>query len=70
MKLYIEDKLHEFTEEQLNYMYLDEGNEAVIYRKGNQVLKVYKDYYFQEKCFIQLVKKLKVIPQNSLKDIF
>lgn len=49
MKIYIGDKLHEFSEEQLEYMYLDEGNEGIVYRYKEKAIKIYKDYCFKER---------------------
>ena len=43
MQIYIGSKEYNFTYEQLCYMYLDEGNEAILYRLGNKVLKIYRN---------------------------
>lgn len=60
MKIYIGDKLYEFTEDELAFMYLDEGNEGIIYHKGEQVIKIYKDFCsktrLDEETTIQLTK--------------
>lgn len=44
MRLLIGEKLVEFSDEQLDYMYIDEGTEAEVYKFGNSVLKVYKPF--------------------------
>ncbi len=49
MKIYIGDKLYEFTDEELDYMYIDEGNEAIVYRKNDKALKIYKEYCYKDR---------------------
>lgn len=44
MKLLIGDKEVEFTKKQLDEMYIDEGNEAEVFRYQDEVLKIYKDH--------------------------
>lgn len=60
MKFYIGDKLYEFTEDELAFMYLDEGNEGIIYQKGKAAIKIYNDYCaktrLDEETTIQLTK--------------
>ena len=48
MRLFIGDKLVEFNTSDLDKMYINEGNEGIVYRYDNQALKVYKEE--QEKC--------------------
>lgn len=43
LKIYFDDELLEFNEEELDYMYIDEGAEAIVYKYGNDALKVYRD---------------------------
>ena len=43
MQIFIEKKQYNFSTEQLYDMYIDEGNEATIYRHGAEVLKIYKN---------------------------
>lgn len=44
VKLFIGDQEVEFTEEDLDYMFIDEGAEAEVFKYGDEVLKIYKDY--------------------------
>ncbi len=50
MKLKLGDKLLELTEEDLDYMYVDEGMEGTIYRWGNRALKIHDK--FPQKAFL------------------
>ena len=44
MKILLKDELLEFSDDDLNYMYLGEGEEAEVYKYGREVLKIYKKY--------------------------
>lgn len=44
MRLLIGEKLVEFSDDQLDYMYIDEGKEAEVFKFGNSALKVYKEF--------------------------
>lgn len=47
LKIYFDGKLLEFDEDMLDYMYLDEGAEGIVYRYGNDVIKIYKNSCFR-----------------------
>ncbi len=44
MQLIINNKIYSFTDEELNYRYIDEGEEATIYYCNKKALKIYKNY--------------------------
>ena len=44
MKYYIGNKVYDFSEEELDRYYLDEGTEATCYKMGDTVLKIHHDY--------------------------
>ncbi len=58
MTIYIGKKEYNFTPEQLNSMYLDEGYEANVYRLGNIILKIYKDKKVKARLDYETAKKL------------
>ena len=49
MRILLGDKLLEFTDLELDYMYLDEGNESVVFKYGNDALKIYKEFCHKER---------------------
>lgn len=61
MTIYIADKKYNFTEEELDYMYIDEGQEANIYRLGDIILKIYKENSPKAKLNYKVAKKLSKI---------
>ena len=42
MKIFVGDELLEFSAEELKYMYVDHGKEAMVFRYKDEALKVYK----------------------------
>lgn len=44
MRLYVGDDILDFSDDELNDRYIDEGLEAKVYDYGDEVLKIYKDY--------------------------
>lgn len=77
MKLYIGEKLVEFSEKELNKMYVDEGYEAVVYKYGEDALKIYKSYCYKERLndegvtllsqYSSLTKRI-LLPKDSIYD--
>ena len=65
MKVYIGNKEYNFSQEQLDYMYLDEGMEATIYRLDSKVLKIYKDYSQKERLDYDEAAILSKIPAKK-----
>ena len=66
MKILLGDKLLEFTDEELDYMYLGEGNEAVVFKYGNDALKIYKDYCQKERLAEEDVLRLSGITTERI----
>lgn len=66
MRILLGDKLLEFTEEELDYMYLDEGNESEVYRYGDVVLKIYKPYCIKDRLCEEDVLKLSRISTKRI----
>lgn len=44
MKYFIGNKVYDFSEEELNRFYLDEGTEATCYKLGDTVLKIHHEF--------------------------
>lgn len=62
MRILLGEELLEFDEEQLDYMYLDEGNESEVFRYGDSALKIYKKYCPKERLSLDEVIELSKIP--------
>ena len=62
MRILLGEELLEFDEEQLDYMYIDEGNESEVYRYGDTALKIYKPYCPKERLSLDEVVELSKIP--------
>lgn len=58
MLVYIGNECFDFDEDDLEYMYIDEGDEALVYRHGMQALKIYRDYCYKPKLDESNTKKL------------
>ena len=43
MRLFIDDVVYEFTQEELDYMYIGEGVESNVYRLNDEVFKIHKN---------------------------
>ena len=72
MKFYIEKKDYSFTEDELNFMYLNEGNEAFIFRLGSDVLKIYKPFSRKDRLdnetayFLSKIETKRILLPKSL----
>ena len=44
MRILVGDELLEFSEDELDARYINEGCESIVYQYGNEVLKIYKRY--------------------------
>ena len=64
--LFINNKLYEFSESNLNDMYLDEGKEGVIYQYKGYVLKIYHPRIRKARLSENDVLKLIEIQKNKL----
>lgn len=49
MLVYIGNECFDFDEDDLYCMYVDDGDEAFVYRHGMQALKIYRDYCCKQK---------------------
>ena len=49
LKIYYKDEFLEFIEDELDYMYLDEGAEGIVYKYGKDAIKIYKDFCFRSR---------------------
>ena len=65
MHIYIGEQEYFFTQEELDYMYLDEGCEAKVYRFGSEVLKIYKPYPGKAFLNYETANILSKIPTTS-----
>ena len=66
MRILLGDELLEFDQETLDYMFLDEGNESEVFRYGDSVLKIYKDYCVKERLGEEDVIYLSKIPTKRI----
>lgn len=66
MRILLGDKLLEFTDEELDYMYLDEGNESEVFRYHDSALKIYKEFCFKERLTEEDVLGLIGIPTKRI----
>lgn len=67
MKLYINDELYEFTENDLNRMYESEGNECVAYKFEDIILKVYKKFCRKVRLDEQTIDTFSHIDTNRVR---
>lgn len=58
MKIYFDGEFLEFDEEDLDYMYIDEGAEGIVYKYGKDAIKIYKDYCFRSRLTGEECEKL------------
>lgn len=77
MKIVLNDKLLEFSDDELDYMYIDEGNESEVYKYGDVALKIYKPYCRKERLREEDVVRLREIstkrflmPKDIIRDEF
>ncbi len=66
LRILFEGELLEFSEDELNYMYLDEGNESEVYRYGREALKIYKPYCRKDRLSEEDVLRLSKIYTQRL----
>ena len=66
MRILLGDKLLEFTDEELDYMYVDEGNESEVFRYGETALKIYKKFCPKERLDLDTVVELSKIPTKRI----
>ena len=66
MRILLGDELLEFDQETLDYMFLDEGNESEVFRYGDSVLKIYKDYCVKDRLGEDDVIYLSKIPTKRI----
>ncbi len=76
MEFYVGDKFYSFSSSDLDYMYIDEGEEGIVYRYFDQAFKIYKDYCrkmrLKEKDVFVLQKidtNRIVLPKNLIYDL-
>ena len=58
MKIFLNDKIFEFSQNELDNMYIDEGKEGIVYRYGDYVLKIYHPCSRKERLSEDMVRKL------------
>ena len=66
MRILLGDKLLEFSEEELDYMYIDEGNESIVFRYGEDALKIYKEFCRKERLAEEDVLRLSEISTERI----
>ena len=66
MIIFIRDKKYEFNDEELEYMYEAEGNESIVYRYKDKVLKIYKKYCRKDRLNEEDVNRLSSILTNRI----
>lgn len=66
MKYFIGKKVYDFSNDELDRFYLDEGTEAICYRLGDFVLKIHHDYHVSDVLSEDNCKRLSRISTNRL----
>lgn len=66
MIININGQTYEFSKDELNYMYEDEGNESIIYRYKDKALKIYKAYSRKDRLTKLSVDKLSKIKTKRI----
>ena len=66
MRILLGDKLLEFSDEELDYMYIDEGNESEVFRYGDKALKIYKQFCEKERLSLEDAIELSKIPTKRI----
>ena len=61
LKIYFDGKLLEFSDDSLKRMYINEGAEGIVYRYGDDAIKIYKPYCFTSRLNEEQCKKLGTI---------
>lgn len=63
---YIGDQSYEFSDEDFDFMYENEGQEAVIYRFCDRALKIYKDYCWKDRLSEEDAQRLSKISSTRI----
>ena len=58
LKIYFDGEFLEFDDQDLDYMYVDEGAEGIVYKYGKDAIKIYKDYCFRSRLTGEECEKL------------
>ena len=66
MKLYYDGELLCFSERDLDYMYLSEGTEGIVYRYKRDALKVYKEFSCKDRLDEETAKELTLIKTSRI----
>lgn len=73
MKIYVGEKLLNFSDQQLSKMFLDEGKEGRVYRYGDDVLKIYHEKRIKQRLdeensirFSQIPTKRILLPEKMI----
>lgn len=66
MKLYFDGELICFSERDLDYMYLSEGTEGIVYRYKENALKIYKEFSVKSRLDESTAKELTLIRTNRI----
>lgn len=62
MQFFIGNKVYTFSKDELDYMYIDEGVEATVYKLNKSALKIYKKYSRKNRLDYDTSKVLSEIP--------
>lgn len=66
LKIFFDGELLQFDEEDLEYMYVDEGAEGIVYRYGKDAIKIYKDTCFRSRLSEEECKRLGKLSTNRI----
>lgn len=66
LKIYFDGKLLEFDDETLDYMYLDEGAEGIVYRYKKDAIKIYKPCCFRSRLNEEQCERLGTISTKRI----
>lgn len=66
MKLLIDRDEVEFSDDELDYMFIDEGTEAEVFQYRDEALKLYKDYCMKYRLSEEEAVKLTTIPTKRI----
>lgn len=66
MELYLDGELINFSNDDLDYMYINEGTEGIIYKYKKDALKVYKDFSVKSRLDEDTAKEFTLINTNRI----